>query len=128
MSSLFETRTGTVIKGALDGLAARHRTLAHNLANVETPGFQPQDVPFEAELRRVRDELAAHPDTRPSQRVNLTGVERPDPATGRADGNGVSIDGEVIRLAENTLSYESLAQAARLRGELLKSAISEGKK
>lgn len=128
MSSLFETRTGTVIKGALDGLTARHRTLAHNLANVETPGFQPQDVPFETELRRVRDEMAADPAGRRPHRLNLAAVEATSPEPVRADGNGVSIDREVIRLAENSLSYESLVQAARLRGELLKSAISEGKK
>jgi hypothetical protein len=32
-----------------------------------------------------------------------------------------------MRLTENTMTYEAVAQAARLRGELLKSAIKEGR-
>lgn len=128
MSSPFDTRTGLVVRGALDGLAARHRALVHNIANVETPGFQPQDVPFEAELRRMRDELAYRPAAAAPQRLQLRSVQSPAADSGRGDGNGVSIDREVVRLTENTATYEALVQAARMRGELLKSAINEGRK
>jgi flagellar basal-body rod protein FlgB len=128
MSSLFQTRTAVVVKGALDGLAARHRVFLHNIANVETPGFQPADVPFEAELRRVRDQLDHHPGAQGAvTRPRLTPVTQ-DQAASRVDGNGVQADYQMVRLAENTLSYEALTQAARLRGELLRSVITEGKR
>lgn len=48
MSSIFQTPTDVVTRGALDGLAARHRAYVNNIANVDTPGFTPGDVPFEA--------------------------------------------------------------------------------
>jgi flagellar basal-body rod protein FlgB len=125
---LFQVRTDVVVRGALDGLAARHRVYANNLANIETPGFQPGEVPFEAELRRVRDDLANHP-------VKVGGAAQPalqvvpdDQNAQRADGNGVQVDLQAIRLAENTLSYEALTQAAKMRGELLRTVLTEGRR
>jgi flagellar basal-body rod protein FlgB len=128
MSSLFQTRTTVVVKGALDGLAARHRVFLHNIANVETPGFQPSDVPFEVELRKVRDDLAQHPSAQgDTPRPKMAAVLEDQDAS-RVDGNGVQADYQMVRLAENTLTYEALTQAARLRGELLRSVITEGKR
>jgi flagellar basal-body rod protein FlgB len=128
MSTLFQTTTSVVVKGALDGLAARHRVFLHNIANVETPGFQPADVPFETELRRVRTELDRNPD-------RVGDVPRPGLAAApeyqdayRVDGNGVQADHQMMRLTENTLTYEALVQAARMRGELLRTVITEGRK
>ena len=128
MDSLFRTRTDVVVRGALDGLAARHRVFANNIANVETPGFQPEDVPFEEQLRAVRDDLQRHPAklgraTGPELRAVLD-----NQGANRSDGNGVQADEQVMRLAENSLSYEALTQAARMRGELLRAVITEGRK
>jgi flagellar basal-body rod protein FlgB len=128
MDGLLLTRTDVVVRGALDGLAARHRAFAHNMANVETPGFQPTDVPFEAELQKLRDDLAENP-------AAIRSVSRFEPqevpddqGADRVDGNGVQPDQQVVRLAENTLTYEALAQAVKMRGEMLRSVISVGKR
>jgi flagellar basal-body rod protein FlgB len=125
---LFVNLTGEVAGKALDGLAARQRALTNNIANVETPGFQPSDVPFEAELKAARDRAQADP-------IRFTGdlplslsTETQQSESVRADGNGVNIDREVVKLSENALTYESVARAMRMRGELLRTAISEGKK
>jgi flagellar basal-body rod protein FlgB len=128
MTGLFLTKTDVVARGALDGLAARHRAFAQNMANVETPGFQPTDVPFEAELQKLRDELVEQPSE--INRLPLPTLEEvpDDQGADRVDGNGVQPDRQVVRLAENTLTYEALAQAVRMRGELLRSVISEGRK
>lgn len=126
--SLFTSRTDVVVSGALDGLAARHKAYASNLANVDTPGFQPSEVPFEEHLREVRDRIAADPaSAEQGTRLDLT--PQPDPAADpRADGNGVNVDREVVRMADNALTYEAMVSAARMRHELLKSAISGGGK
>jgi flagellar basal-body rod protein FlgB len=124
--SLFQVKTDVVVRGALDGLAARHRVYANNLANIETPGFQPGEVPFEAELRRVRDQLARQPAQTGSQ-PSLK-VVPDDQNARRADGNGVQADQQAIRLMENTMSYEALTQAARLRGELLREVVTDGRR
>jgi flagellar basal-body rod protein FlgB len=128
MSSMFLTRTDAVLRGALDGLAERHRVYANNLANLETPGFEPGEVNFEAQLRQIRDSMASGP-VRGGQtpRLEMKVVPR-DQDAHRVDGNGVQADEQVMRLVENTLTYEALAQAARMQGELRRSVITEGQK
>src|SRR5712691_4394286 len=107
MEGLFMTRTDAVVAGGLDGLAARHRAYANNIANLETPGFLPSEVPFEAQLRQIRDKLEEDP----SQvgRATTLSVEPviDDQGADRIDGNGVQADQQVVRLAESTLSYEA---------------------
>jgi flagellar basal-body rod protein FlgB len=128
MTGLFLTRTDVVARAALDGLAARHRAFAENMANVETPGFQPTDVPFEAELKKLRDQLTEDPAAITQAPLPTLEQVSDDQGADRVDGNGVQPDRQVVRLAENTLTYEALAQAVRMRGELLRSVISEGRK
>jgi flagellar basal-body rod protein FlgB len=128
MSGLLVTRTGLLVKGALDGLAARHRAYAQNMANVETPGYRPTDVSFEAELRQLREELTANPAAVHRARVPIPQPVVDDQGADRLDGNGVHPDRQVVLLAENTLTYEAVTQAARLRGEMLRSAILEGRR
>ncbi len=125
---LFVNLTGEVAAKALDGLAARQRALTNNVANVETPGFQPSDVPFEAELRAARDR-AKSDSVRWSGDLPLSlSTETQASESVRADGNGVNIDREVVKLTENSLTYEGLTRAMKMRGELMRAAISEGKK
>jgi len=40
-----------ILSGALDGLARREAAIGANLANIDTPGYRPQSVDFEAALR-----------------------------------------------------------------------------
>ena len=125
---LFVNLTGEVAAKALDGLAARQRALTNNIANVETPGFQPSDVPFEAELRAARDRAVADPVHWNGDLPLSLSTETQHSESVRPDGNGVNIDREVVKLSENGLTYESLARAMRMRGELMRTAVSEGKK
>src|SRR5437867_2387623 len=120
MGSLLQTTTDVVVKGALDGLAARHRAFLNNIANVETPGFQPSDVPFEAQLRQIRDERSGPMRAFAPERPLRLDAAPDDQQASRADGNGVQADQQAIRLMENTMTYEALAQAARIREEILR--------
>lgn len=134
-NDVFETRTGVVARGALDGLASRHRVFANNIANLETPGFQPGDVPFEAHLRKVRDDLLSQPNASSVPSIGSVAktlarafeVVPDDQASGREDLNGVQADRQMIRLEENTLTYEALAQATRMRAGLMRNVLTEGR-
>ena len=113
---------------AMDGSAARHRVLADNIANVETPGFQRKDVAFHDQLRAALNSA----DNREKAMASLERV-RPftflDPArSSRADGNTVDIEVEMGELAKNTLEYESSVQllVSKLRG--LRTVITEGRR
>ena len=124
---MFETRTDVVVRGGLNGLAARHRVFVNNIANAETPGFQPSDVSFQDQLRAFRDRLRDGPLSAggaggDGSELSIVASEQ---TKNRADENGVSIDKQVMLLEENRLTYEALAMAAKLRGDILKSAILE---
>ena len=127
MAGLFLTRTDVIVMGWLDGLAARHRAYANNIANIETPGFHPSEVPFEAQLRQIRDRLQEDPSQiGRTASLSLEPVVD-DQGADRVDGNGVQADLQVTRLAESTLHYEALAQAAKMRGALLRSVVTDGR-
>ena len=127
MAGLFLTSTDVIVMGGLDGLAARHRAYANNIANIETPGFHPSEVPFEAQLRQIRDRLQEDPSQLGrTASLSLEPVVD-DQGADRVDGNGVQADLQVTRLAESTLTYEALAQAAKMRGALLRSVVTDGR-
>ena len=43
--------TQRVLSGALTGLSTRQALIAGNIANIDTPGFRPQSIDFEAALQ-----------------------------------------------------------------------------
>ena len=126
-SPLFESVTGRVVSTALDGVAARHRAYAQNLANVDTPGYRARNVAFEDTLRKWREnvgDLGRAPQAPPTApRVIDAGA-----AARRADGNSVDIDAQMTELAANGLTYETLVASANMRAQRLKSVIHEGRR
>lgn len=113
-----------VLHQALSGLAHRQQAIAGNVANVDTPGYQRQDVPFEAQLRSSAGlaggmQLATtnplHRSAAPHSTGGLLGgaagdAQNPNAAQ-RNDGNNVDIDFEMTQMAETSLRYELLTQA-----------------
>ena len=123
---MFETRTDLVVRGGLNGLAARHRVFVNNVANAETPGFRPSDVSFQEQLRQMRDRLLNNPLAEASAaEADAQAIVPSEQTADRADENGVSMDKQVMQLEDNRLTYEALAMATKLRGDILKSAILE---
>ncbi len=102
----------------LDVYSVRHRVIAQNVANVNTPGYHQLDVDFEDAFARA----LAHQDPAALTRVRPTVVEN---ATGpeRADGNNVDIDFEMARLNKNTLLYRTFAQIIASHVATQRSAI-----
>lgn len=100
----------------LDAAALRHRVIANNIANVNTPGFKRLDVSFEDELAKV---LAGGGDVRG---VKPTVAEDPT-APERVDGNTVDIDREMGMLSKNSLLYTAASQILVARMSAMRSAI-----
>lgn len=101
----------------LDVAATRHKVIAHNVANVNTPGFQRLEVTFEEELAKV---LAGGGD--PSGVKPKVAVDETAPA--RVDGNTVDIDQEMGALGKNALLYQAASSILASRLGMLRSAIS----
>ena len=90
------------IQTSLNGLAARQRIIATNLANAETPGYLAQNVNFEDSLRTAM----ANGD--PSQAAITTSTST-DP-TG-VNGNNVNVDTETVSLIDTGLRYQLATQS-----------------
>lgn len=133
--NLLSDVTSQALAAALEGSAARHRAIAQNLANLDTPGFIRSDLNFEEALAvalerarqasfarqapdRAFDLFAALP-LRPQQ-------DRSSPA--RADGNNVDVDREMVLLSRNALRYNAVGEALAARIRLLRAAIHEGRR
>jgi flagellar basal-body rod protein FlgB len=94
--------TMQAIQTSLDGLAARQRIIAQNLANSETPGYLSQNVNFEDSLRNAM----ATGD--PSQAAITTSTST-DP-TG-VNGNNVNVDTQTVALIDTGLRYQLATQS-----------------
>ena len=115
--NLYDT-TQLGLERAIAGAAMRQSTLATNIANANTPGYQRKDVDFHTALREAIDSgspAAVQATSFKAQTVSG--------ATTRFDGNSVDIDVENATMASNALEYEALVSVMRGRVDLLESAI-----
>lgn len=87
---------------ALELRSARQALIAANIANADTPGYRAVDADFGAALRRATAPQAA---AAPIRLLPAEIVELPAPAA--RDGNGVDMDAERARFAENAVRYEA---------------------
>ena len=94
--------TMQAIQASLDGLAARQRVIADNLANSETPGYTAQTVSFEDSL------ASAIGNGDPTQTSITPGVTN-DVRDGL--GNNVSVDGETLSLIDTGLRYQLMTES-----------------
>lgn len=113
--SLFDS-TQLALGAALRGSSMRQELLTNNLANINTPGYQRQDLDFHAQLRSAQS--AGH-DPREISYRPATDATR----TVRADGSGMDADVESAQLAKNTLEYQALVQVMSARSSILKIAM-----
>jgi flagellar basal-body rod protein FlgB len=106
--------TMTAIHAALNGLAARQRTIADNIANVETPGFLARKVDFEASLKGAM--AAGQPE---GTRISSTMSN----AATNVNGNNVQIDDETLSMVETNLRYQAMTEAMNGKFRVLRAAI-----
>ncbi len=121
--------TLTAMERMLDFTAARHRVIAHNIANIDTPGFTRRDLSFHAQLA----EALQGADEQPLAAVSRLGeidarAVADSSAPRRADGNNADIDREMSSLAQNALEYDAAAEIIKIKLEMLRAAVSEGRK
>jgi flagellar basal-body rod protein FlgB len=107
--------TQQLLEAAMRGSWQRETALTNNIANAETPGYQPQEVNFESALQG-----AINGGQEPEE-VQFQTVTRPLEAG--PNGTGVSIDQESAKLAENGLDYQALTQVMGARDSILRSAL-----
>jgi len=110
-NSLFYT-----IPAAMNATMLREKIIAHNIANVETPGYKRMDVIFEDELRKVLESNDLKLKTDSEKHIsNFPTSISPKIVTQSNtsitnDKNNVDIDYEINLLVQNTLRYQVLSR------------------
>ena len=134
VNTIFDT-TVNLLGKSLDLRAKRQNMISANLANVETPGYTPTDLSFEAELKSALNKGGGKTASSTNPRhIQLKGgsaalelvagqsVELPGRGTG-PDGNGVELESEMGRMAENQIMYNASVQLLTKKFEMMKQAI-----
>lgn len=126
-----------VLEKALDAAALRHKLLANNIANADTPNYKRKDLAFKHELEK----LLAGEQPRKAGRVRLVtthhkhlgngiGEFKPEivetaEQTWRNDGNNVDVEREMSELAKNNLYYQVVANQIGKHLKILEKVISQ---
>lgn len=114
----------------LDYHLERHNVLASNVANLETPGFVPHELvrgtdATEGARLHLRATDEAHLGAPGSHAGPHETVSELVVSPGN-DGNGVSLERELSRIAANHLRYEGAARIVQSRIGALRYAANDG--
>ncbi|WP_010583806.1 flagellar basal body rod protein FlgB [Schlesneria paludicola] len=102
----------------VDVTQMRHKVLAQNVANVNTPGYRKLDVSFDETLaaRLDHDHDKRLTTLQPQVYVDNSSPER-------LDGNNVDIDREMMRLSKNTLLNNALLQIITTKTAIMRRSM-----
>ena len=125
-----------LVQQGLSAAWTRNAVIRNNIANVETPGFKASDVEFETHMARAIEGSGfvgtkTHPKhidigTGNFSSVSPRIVERSGLSM-RMDGNNVDIEDENVKLAQNSLYYNTLLEKMNSEIRRLRMAITEGR-
>ncbi|MBI5683233.1 MAG: flagellar basal body rod protein FlgB [Deltaproteobacteria bacterium] len=110
----------------------RHDVISSNIANEETPGYKARDVEFQHELANAIDNrvqmVSTHKNHVSALDMNLSPklVIRNDTKAG-LDNNTVSLEKEMVNLAENTMLYNAEVTILSKKFQAIRDTIKEAR-
>ena len=115
IQSISSDATYDLIKSGIKASDVRAKTIANNMANINTKNYKKFNVVFEENLKKDDDssklELkrtkATHFASNDSGNDNIS-MEQDKSTSMRSDGNNVDLDIEKVNQAANTLKYNAL--------------------
>ena len=125
-----------VMQKGLSAAWTRNAVIRNNIANIETPGFKASYVEFESLFARALQEggfvgTRTHTGHREIGSGTLDNIQpmirQSRDLSMRFDGNNVDIESENVRLAQNSLFYNTLMEKLNSEIRRLRMAISEGR-
>ena len=130
--NLFGGTISSLEKG-LTYAMTKNKAIAQNIANVDTPGYKAKDVSFKAVFEDIQNNQVSsyksddrHYDFSISQQGD-GGAYSKDHLRARVNGNGVNMDAEQAKLAENTIYYNALIERVSSKYNTLNTVIKGGK-
>lgn len=108
----------SMLSRLLDASTIRTRVIAHNMANVNTPGFKRSEVTFEEDLRKALSSgnMSAMEKLKPEVKVSEGGEVK-------VNGNNVHLEDEIGDLVKTTMVYNTLNRLLSGKIDSLKLAI-----
>ncbi|MBO5552000.1 MAG: flagellar basal body rod protein FlgB [Lachnospiraceae bacterium] len=105
-----------VISSAADASSLRNKTIANNIANIDTPHYKRQDVSFSANLQQALknskfETLDQKVDSLNIKKLRGVVYTDNDAFSYRLDGNNVDVDTENVYMAQNQLMYQGLTKS-----------------
>jgi len=142
IKAMFDQGSIPVLERLISFSEARHRAIADNIANVDTPDYRRRDLPLAEFQQALKKSIEHRRAGNPRKFIfiesdNVKGNElggisanvissRPSPFDIlRHDNNNVSIDREMSELAKNTILHNGMVQILSKEFSMLRSAISE---
>ncbi len=132
LSAALQTSTIPVLEQVLNFAQSRHKVLASNLANIDTPGYRTRDMSpdvFQARLKQAIDERS-----KGSQPVSMAPWDMEDPVAkvGTSldgmlyhDQNNRGLEQQVAAIADNELAHNTALAIMVSQFKLLDAAVSE---
>lgn len=125
---------GGTIKNLENGLnyaTVRQKTIAQNIANVDTPNYKAKSVSFKDLLQEANNEVLTANRT-DARHINFTGESTTSGVYSyanlkyRQDGNGVDMDTEQANLAKNAIYYNALIERVSSKFNTLQTVLKGG--
>jgi flagellar basal-body rod protein FlgB len=119
--------TTRLLVGAMKVCRQNHLVLANNIANVDTPNFNPTELDFQATLRSALEGQGriSLRKTQPQHFERV--VDRPNferlAILSKNDYNKVDLDDQMAKLAENTGRYTTYASLLRKQFDQVSNAL-----
>lgn len=110
---MFDSVTAAALSSALDGLAQRQRTIADNVANINTPNYHAKRVAFEDALAKSVSAGDGN--------VTATTASSLEPTD--LKGNNVNLDTETLSNIDTVLRYQFATQAANDQFTFVRAAL-----
>lgn len=130
LTGLFD-RTSQLLEANLDRRATRHRLVARNLSNIDTPNFRGTGLEFEKQLRAALENPTAGVSMARTHAGHLPKDDNKpfaSPAPKYKDTGPVHLDIEMAKLAENNIMFSTMTQLLGKKFMRLKTAITEAGK
>lgn len=119
--------TGRLLIQAMRVAEANHRILANNIANVDTPHFNPTHMDFQKTLRAVLEGRGRVSLRKTHPRHLSLSADRPQferlAILSKNDYNKVDLDEEMARLSKNTGRYTTYGSLLVKRFDQLKNML-----
>lgn len=124
MTSVVDNNLTVLLSLALDAAQMRQQAIAHNIANVNTPGYQRIRVSFEQRIAQLTKHTASRATLPPSE----LSYYRPQIEYASGAEGSVQLDQELVDMSETVLHHQALLKALNKQLELIGLAINEGKR